>query len=70
MNTLKFKTNIKCNNCITTVTPYLNDNEKIKEWKVDLKNPERILTITGEEITAELVKSILSKAGYKAEEII
>jgi copper chaperone len=69
MNTLKFKTNIKCNNCVATVTTFLNDSEKVKEWKVDLESPDRILTITGEDITAGFVKNILLKAGYKAEEI-
>jgi|WetSurMetagenome_2_1015567.scaffolds.fasta_scaffold92881_2 copper chaperone len=69
MSTLKFKTNIKCNNCITTISPYMDENDMIKEWKVDLENPERILTVTGEDITSEYIKDTLLKAGYKAEEI-
>ena len=69
MNTLKFKTNINCNHCIAKVTPYLNESNKIKEWNVDTKNPDKILTISGDDITPEYVKEALSKPGYTAEEI-
>jgi copper chaperone len=69
MDTLKFKTNVKCNNCIAKITPFLDENDKITDWKVDLDDSERILTVTGEGITNELVKETLLKAGYKAEEI-
>lgn len=68
MSTLKFKTNIKCNNCVAKVSHYLDENVNIKEWNVDLENPDRILTVTGEDISTELVKETVLKAGYKAEE--
>jgi copper chaperone len=70
MSTLKFKTNIKCNNCIAKVSPYLDESIQIKEWNVDLENPDRVLTVTGEDITNEYIKETILKAGYKAEEII
>lgn len=69
MNTLKFKTNIKCNNCVAKVSPYLNESGIISEWNVDLENPDRILTVTGNGITAEYIKETLLKAGYKADEM-
>lgn len=69
MSTLKFKTNIKCNNCVAKVSPYLDESFNIKEWNVDLENPDRILTVTGEDISNEYVKETILKAGYKAEEI-
>ncbi|MFA5404956.1 MAG: heavy-metal-associated domain-containing protein [Ignavibacteria bacterium] len=69
MNTLKFKTNIKCKNCVSTVTPYLDEDNKISEWNVDLENPDRVLTVTGNGITNEHIKDTLLKAGYKAEQI-
>jgi len=68
MSTLKFKTNIKCNNCVAKVSHYLDESLTIKEWNVDLENPDRILTVTGEDISPELVKETVLKAGYKAEE--
>jgi copper chaperone len=69
MDTLKFKTNVKCNNCVAKITPFLDESDKITEWKVDLDDSERILTVTGEGITNTLIKETLLKAGYKAEEI-
>ncbi len=69
MDTLRFKTNIKCKNCVAKVSPYLDESEIISEWKVDLENPDRILTVIGDNISGEYVKETLIKAGYKAEEI-
>jgi copper chaperone len=70
MSTLKFKTNIKCNNCVAKVSQYLDENVNIKEWSVDLENPDRILTVSGEDITGNLVIDTVMKAGYKAEAVI
>jgi copper chaperone len=70
MSTLKFKTNIKCNNCIAKVSPYLDESLNIKEWSVDLEDPDRVLTVTGEDISSDYVKDTLLKAGYRAEEIV
>jgi len=69
MDTLKFKTNIKCNNCVAKVSQYLDESVNIKEWSVDLESPDRILTVTGEGINNDLVKDTVMKAGYRAEEI-
>ena len=67
MTTLRFKTNIKCNGCIQTVTPFLSGIKEIKEWKVDLTSPERILTVEGFEVKPVAIISALNQAGYKAE---
>ncbi len=70
METLKFKTNIKCSGCITTVTPFLNDLPEIEKWSVDTENPEKILTVeANDELTAETVVKTLEKAGYVASEV-
>ena len=66
---LKFKTNIKCNGCIASVTPFLNGEKQIQEWKVDLTDPDRILSVKTEGYSAEAVKELVKKAGYNAEEI-
>lgn len=66
---MKFKTNINCGNCINAVTPVLNSNEQIKNWNVDTDNPDKILTVEGENIDTEALIASLSKVGYKAEPI-
>jgi len=63
----KFKTNINCNNCLNSVTPFLNQEMDIEEWQVDLEHPDRILSASLEEDDASLVISAIEKAGFKAE---
>ncbi|MDP3148869.1 MAG: heavy-metal-associated domain-containing protein [Ignavibacteria bacterium] len=69
MAELLFKTNIKCNGCIATVTPFLNGEKQIEEWKVDLENPGRILSVKSEKLSAGSVIDLVKKAGYTAEEM-
>jgi len=69
MAELSFKTNIKCNGCIATVTPFLNGEKQIEEWKVDLASPERILSVKTESLTANAIIELMKKAGYQAEEV-
>lgn len=69
MTTLKFKTNIKCNGCIATITPYLNSETSIRKWSVDIQNPEKILTVEGEEIDRSSVVEKVTKAGFLIETI-
>lgn len=68
MQTLKFKTTMKCNGCVQTVTPFLENSNNIQNWSVDLQNPDRILTVETKG-DAEEVKNLLKEAGYQAEEI-
>ncbi len=69
MNTLKFKTTIKCGGCIATVTPFLNQIEGISNWSVDTNNPDKILTIETENVSADEITSVLKSAGYQAQPI-
>jgi len=70
MQTIKYKTNIKCGGCIATVMPYLNELKDLEKWEVDTNSPDKVLTIQGtsESIEQEVVNS-LKKAGYTAEKI-
>jgi len=68
MKTWRFKTNLKCNNCVAKVKEQL-DAAEFGNWSVDLKSPDRILTVeTDDEEAAAKVKKILTAAGYRAEE--
>ena len=67
MNTLKFKTNVKCGGCIATVTPHLNQIKGIISWNVDTTDPLKIMTIETEGISAEVIISVMKTAGYQAE---
>jgi copper chaperone len=67
MNTLKFKTNVKCDGCVATVTPHLNKVKGIVSWKVDTTDPLRILTVETEELSAETIALVMKNAGYQAD---
>lgn len=69
MDTLKFKTNIKCAGCIATVTPYLNNLTEVESWEVDTINPDKILTVSSESISPEQIIAKLKEAGYNAETV-
>jgi copper chaperone CopZ len=70
METLQFKTTIKCSGCIEKVTPFLNETVGENNWEVDLQNPQKILTIpNAEQLNSGEVVEALAKAGYKAEKI-
>ncbi len=66
---MKFKTNIKCDACIATVTPILDQSVGKGNWSVDLKSPLRILSIALEEVAPDAIQSGLATVGYQAEEI-
>jgi copper chaperone CopZ len=68
METLKFKTNIKCGACVATVTPFLNEDNAVENWNVDLTSPERILKVEMTKTPQEIAE-LMKKAGYNAEEI-
>lgn len=64
---MKFKTNINCSACVAKVTPILD--KQVKAWKVDTENPEKILTVEGENIDVEELVHSLKKIGYQAKKI-
>ena len=64
---LQFKTNINCGGCIARVKPELDNAKGIREWNVDTDNPDKILTVQSEGITANEVIAIIQSKGFKAE---
>ena len=65
----KFKTNINCDACVAKVTPVLNGNPTVEKWEVDTKNPDKILTVEGENINEQELVQSLEKIGYRAEKL-
>lgn len=70
METIKFKTTIKCSGCVATVTPGLNEAVGANNWQVDLQSPDRVLTVNTNDTNKEIdVIKKLQDAGYKAEKM-
>ncbi len=68
METIKFKTTIKCSGCVAKVTPFLNEALGEDNWEVDYNNPSKVLTVVGEQDQTKVIKAV-EKAGYKAEKL-
>jgi|TARA_Y100001978_G_scaffold162648_1_gene149168 copper chaperone len=68
METLKFKTNINCMGCVGKVTNKLNETVGANNWTVDIDDPAKILTVTGENLTAEMIEDAVKATGFRAEE--
>lgn len=69
METVKFKTNIKCSGCIAGVTPALNEVAGDNNWEVNLQTADKILTVSTEKASEQQIKEAVERAGYKAEAI-
>lgn len=68
MNTLQFKTNIKCTGCISKVTPILNKKLGEGQWEVDLMTLKKTLTVTSDLEENEVI-AIVNESGFAAETI-
>ena len=68
MESIQFKTTIKCSGCVAKVTPFLNEALGENNWEVDYANPAKVLTVVGEKDTAKIIEAV-EKAGYKAEKM-
>ncbi|MEI7594765.1 MAG: heavy metal-associated domain-containing protein [Bacteroidota bacterium] len=69
MEILKFKTTIKCNGCLSKVEKPLNNFSEIKNWDVDLNNPDRILTVEADNDISEQIIEELEKLDFEIEKI-
>lgn len=69
MEILKFKTNMKCEGCVAKVKPQLDAIKEIVNWSVDLKNPDRVLSVEMQSDSPSQVLKALQTSGYKGEQI-
>lgn len=63
MSKKQFKTNINCNNCIRTVTGFINEVEGIEKWEVDTENPDKTLTVEGDYDIEAIIEAV-EDAGF------
>ena len=69
METIQLKTNIKCSGCIAKATPFLNEAVGKDNWEVNIKDPNKVLTIAANNVTKNDVIKAVEKAGYTAQEL-
>lgn len=64
METLRFKTSLKCGGCVQAITPGLKSLNTIVKWSVDLENPDKVLEVESSEDISDQVMDSVKKAGY------
>ena len=69
MNILTFTSNIACNGCVSKVKPFLDELEGVIKWEVDIGNPQKILTVQSNELSADQIHEAVIKAGYQLEDL-
>lgn len=70
MDTIKFKTTIKCSGCIAKATPFLDETVGKDNWEVDIQNPDKVLTVVKDtEFNEDDVINAVQKAGFKVEKV-
>lgn len=65
MAVLKFRTNAKCGGCITAIGAKLNRIVSPGDWSIDLKDPDKALTVTTD-LPADEIQRTVEEAGFKA----
>ena len=70
METIKFKTTIKCSGCIAKATPFLDETVGKDNWMVDIQNPDKVLTVVKDtNFNEDDVINAVQKAGFKVEKV-
>lgn len=62
---LRFQTNLNCGSCVAAVAPFLDGDGAIENWSVDTKEPRKVLTVEGDQISQQSVREHLGRAGFK-----
>ncbi len=65
MTVQRYRTNLNCGSCVAAVKPYLDNDPAIRRWAVDTADPNKVLTVEGEDLSAEHVERDVASAGFK-----
>jgi hypothetical protein len=65
MTVQKYRTNLNCGSCVATLKPHLDGDPAIRRWSVDTADPNKVLTVEGEGVSAEAVERHVADAGFK-----
>jgi len=60
----RYKTDLHCGACVARVQPLLDAAPDVTRWAADTDGPQAVLTVEGENITAERVDALIRPAGY------
>jgi len=64
MRTLRFKTNIESPQSVANISNFIDNTQGIKNWEIDLRSSEKILTIRGNLNRPDAIVRKIHKAGF------
>jgi copper chaperone CopZ len=64
MTAHRYKTDLRCGACVAHIKPLLDAAPGIARWSADVADPNKVLTVEGDNVTAERVDALISPAGY------
>lgn len=65
MKTLRFKTNIESTQSVANISNFIDNTHGIKNWEIDLRSPDKILTIRGKVSRPDMIVKKVHKAGFQ-----
>ena len=69
MSEYKFKTSINCQNCVNLVKVYMEEVPNLSGWEVATANPDKVLSVNCDGLSAEEVIAKVQEAGFTIEQI-
>ena len=67
MEIIKFKTNVESREALAKIAPFLDKEEGISRWNIDTESAERVLSVSGTDLSAGAIERAVEQAGYKTE---
>jgi hypothetical protein len=63
--TKRFKTDLRCGACVAKIAPAFDADPRVRRWQADVSTPDKVLTVEGEDVSAEHVGRLLGGLGYR-----
>jgi len=64
MKVLRFKTNIESGIAVENVSMFIDAIKQIFNWEVDMKSPDKVLIVRGNNLKPATVVNVVKKAGF------
>jgi len=61
----EYRTNLNCGSCVAAVKPLLDGDASIEHWSVDTDDPNKVLTVEGDNVSTANVEDLVSRAGFR-----
>jgi len=64
MTTHRYRTDLRCQGCVATITPWLGEEPDIASWRAETDSPDKVLTVVGD-VPRSRVEELLGRGGYR-----